>query len=123
MGRAQVAHGILTAMERERKRHAVVMLVYRVFCGELDEATWRYTMSWRQVRTHTRSPSPKFVLSPWGELEQEQEGSRMAAALKSSVFLELYTPGTGELEECLVPVGLPNCADTRPVFCCKRKFV
>ena len=42
----------MSGVEQYRKSHAVVMLVYRVFCGELDESTWRYTMHWRQVLSH-----------------------------------------------------------------------
>eukprot|EP00854_Cymbomonas_tetramitiformis_P009046 gene9046-10720_t len=44
-----VAHGILSAIERCRSSHAVVMLVSRVLSCELDEATWRYTMHWRRL--------------------------------------------------------------------------
>lgn len=47
----QVAYSVLASMEKFRKSHSVVLLIYRVFCSELDEATWRYTMHWRQLLT------------------------------------------------------------------------
>ena len=47
--RVQVAHGMLSAVERFSAESAVVRLFGHVLSGKADDATWRYTMHWRRI--------------------------------------------------------------------------
>uniref|UniRef100_A0A7S0R8R3 Uncharacterized protein n=1 Tax=Pyramimonas obovata TaxID=1411642 RepID=A0A7S0R8R3_9CHLO len=84
-----MAHACLKGCERYRKAHATIMLVSRVLAGELDEATWRYTMHWRlllqTVPLHSARDFGHFcsVLYP-GSREEEVDDLCMAYAAHSS---------------------------------------
>lgn len=95
----QVAHGLLSGVERYAGESAVVRLFGQVLAGKADDATWRYTMHWRRVAAAAALDSGDGFRDWLAELYpgmKDDEVSRRArgASLRAGVTHQ-QEPGAG----------------------------
>ena len=104
-----MAHACLKGCERYRKAHATIMLVSRVLAGELDEATWRYTMHWRlllQTASGEEAVADSRLVRMMG---------RVASGGNAAVWGVVAAVDKDEAEEVQVARALRSSARHRPL--------